>query len=140
VRLWFQVLDGLCHLLIRSARSEHYSHQSIAWAGVRCSMITPVLSCSEGLSVFPAPEVAEGPAIQNALSLLLEHGFQKVVLASDCLWMVQRISSQSQDRSPAGAVVRDIKLLATKFWSCIFKHVCRNSNVVAHVLAHSSDH
>lgn len=52
--------------------------------------------------------------------------------------MVQRISSSTTDRSQAGVVVKDIKILAGRFISCFFKHVSRNSNVVAHSLARSS--
>jgi hypothetical protein len=36
--------------------------------------------------------------------------------------------------------VRDIKTLTRRFTSCIFKHVRRSSNVVAHRLARSSEH
>ena len=97
-----------------------------------------ILSCSEGLMEFPDPEVAKGLAIRQASTTLRDHGFQKVLIASDCLTMVQRITSSAQDRSPVASVVKDIKVLTGGFNSCSFKHVSRSFNIIAHRLARSS--
>jgi hypothetical protein len=44
------------------------------------------------------------------------------------------------DRSPIGAIVKEIKTRATMFVSCIFSHVKRCCNVAAHTLAKSTEH
>jgi hypothetical protein len=68
-----------------------------------------------------------------------EHPFSKVVLVSDCLSLIQRISSPRLDRSSLGSIISDIKFLAADFKSCSFKFSSRSSNVVAHKLARSSE-
>ena len=49
--------------------------------------------------------------------------------------MINRILSPTQDRSPAGSVVRDIKFLMEGFESTSLKHINRSLNIVAHKLA-----
>jgi ribonuclease HI len=98
-----------------------------------------ILSCSEGLTGFPTLEMAEALAIRRALSVSKERGFQKIILVSDCLSLIQRISSTARDRSTLGIIVGDIKTLKTDFQSCIFRFSSRISNVVAHKLARSAE-
>jgi hypothetical protein len=78
-------------------------------------------------------------AMRRALVLSTDHGFKHVVFASDCLTVIQKISSLAKDRSMVGSVVGDIKTLANEFSVCSFKHVGRKVNVVAHCLARSSE-
>jgi hypothetical protein len=79
--------------------------------------------------------MAEAIAIRRALVPAREYGFSQVILASDCLSMIQRLISEVRDRSSVGSVVSDIKQLATEFSSVSFKHYGRKQNVPAHVLA-----
>ena len=72
------------------------------------------------------------------LDISQDQGFRKVLLVSDCLSVIQRISSPIRDRSPVGTVITDIKVQATAFESVSFKFSGRRSNLVAHILAHSS--
>uniref|UniRef100_A0ACD5YZ07 Uncharacterized protein n=1 Tax=Avena sativa TaxID=4498 RepID=A0ACD5YZ07_AVESA len=72
-----------------------------------------LFSCSEGLEMLPIPELAEAIAARGALMMARDKGFQKIIMVSDCLSLVQRISSPSQDRSMTGSVVGDIKNLMT---------------------------
>jgi hypothetical protein len=60
------------------------------------------------------------------------------VLVSNCLSLIQRISSTRMDRSLLGSVIKDIKSLAADFQSCAFKFASRKLNVVAHKLARSA--
>jgi ribonuclease HI len=99
-----------------------------------------ILSVSEGLAGLPSPEMAEALAARQALVISRDHGVTKAVLVSDCLSLVQRISSKGLDRSPLGSVIADIKTLATDFESCSFKFASRDVNVVAHKLARCSEH
>lgn len=82
-----------------------------------------------------SPETAEAMAIRCALRAALDEGYQKIVLASDCLSIIQRIQSVGCDRSMNGALISDIKVLATGFWDCSFMHVSRSTNAAAHLLA-----
>jgi hypothetical protein len=58
---------------------------------------------------------------------------------SDCLSLVQRVSSPVHDRLLIGAVVYDIKTLKKDFESCSVRFSSRNTNVVAHKLARSAE-
>lgn len=95
---------------------------------------------SEQLQGFSEPELAEALAIRRALEVCRSEGCSSIVLASDCLSMVNKIKSTAQDRSRVGAVVSDIKSLASGFTQCSFLHVRRGMNVAAHKLARSCEH
>jgi hypothetical protein len=65
------------------------AERRMGWAAVfrdHCGAF--ILSCSEGLTGFPTPEMAEALAIRRALSVSKEHGFQKIILVSDCLSLI----------------------------------------------------
>jgi ribonuclease HI len=96
-------------------------------------------ACSELLSEVTSPELAEALAIRRALAFVREEGFDKIMLASDCLSVVRRINNSTLDRSFLGVVVQDIKKEATLLSSCSFLHVPRKLNESAHVLARRSE-
>jgi hypothetical protein len=83
------------------------------------------IACSELVKEVTTPEVAEALAVRRALSFAKEEGFDKLVIASDCLSLVRRINSSELDRSQVGVVVQDIKAMATNFASPSFIHVFR---------------
>jgi hypothetical protein len=78
-------------------------------------------------------------ALRRALSLAGDEGFDKIVVASDCLSLVQRVNSPVIDRSQVGVIVQDIKTLADGFASVSFIHVYRQCNIAAHTLARSAE-
>jgi ribonuclease HI len=84
-------------------------------------------ACSELISEVTSPQLAKALAIRRALSFTREEGFEKIMIASDCLSVVQRINNTAQDRSFLGAVIQDIKMEATLFTSCSFLHVSVSS-------------
>jgi hypothetical protein len=45
-----------------------------------------------------APEVAEALAMRLAIKFAGEEGFEKVIISSDCLSVVQRVLSHGADR------------------------------------------
>jgi hypothetical protein len=98
-----------------------------------------VLVISEPLRGFTSPEMAEALALQRAVIVAGERGYDKVIFASDCLSLIQRILSPKPDRSLVGAVVADIKLKRRCFSSVSFRHVKRSLNEAAHILARSYD-
>ena len=52
-------------------------------------------------------------AIRTALYFAQEEGMDRIIVASDCLSVVQRLSARDRDRSGCGPVIEDIKRLAT---------------------------
>jgi hypothetical protein len=64
----------------------------------------------------------------------------KVMVVSDCLFLVQRLRSPAQDRSFVGVVCQDIKLLRSGFTIFSINHVSHHSNESAHILARSAEH
>lgn len=64
-----------------------------------------ILSLSEGVEGFPSPELAEALAVRRALTVAWSHGVTKVVPVSDCLSLIQRLSSPGQDRSILGSEI-----------------------------------
>jgi hypothetical protein len=94
-----------------------------------------VAACSTVTDDVILPELAEAMSIRQALSFAREEGFPKIILASDCLSVIQRIKSSMTDRSPFGSVIEDIKTSSKYFISCYFRHVVRVLNVPAHQLA-----
>ena len=60
-----------------------------------------------------------------------------VLFASDCQSLVNKIISGKIDRSSIGTVINDTKFASRGFVSAEFKHVGRQVNVAAHLLAKS---
>jgi hypothetical protein len=56
-----------------------------------------VLCARERLDIFPRLELAEALAARRALMVAKEHGVARVALVSDCLSMIQRLTSKVQD-------------------------------------------
>lgn len=117
-----------------------FSDQGKSGAGVvaldhagRC-----VIACCESFQGKLIPELAEAKALRRAIFLAREENFDKVIFASDCLSLIQRLHSSSRDRSSVGSVVADIKFASSVFSSVLFKFVRRHGNVVAHCLAKAS--
>ena len=86
------------------------------------------------------PEVAEAMALRQALILANNLGIRNIMVASDCLLLINKVKGLGFDRSPIGAIVHDIRKCATKFVSCTFIHVNRTCNEAAHVLAKLVEH
>ena len=61
-----------------------------------------------------------------------ERRLDKVIFASDCLSLIQRLQSSSLDRSVVGILVGEIKSLVDVFREVSFTQVKRNLNVAAH--------
>ena len=97
------------------------------------------MSVSEGMSIFPSPELAEAMAVCRGLMAAQSRGVHRIILASDWLFLIQRISSPGMDRSPLGTVIADIRSMASDFQSCTFQFHRRNFNVVAHKLARNAE-
>ena len=93
-----------------------------------------IISYSIGVREVYNPELAEAIAIKRGLLFALDEG---IILASDCLTVIQRINSLVMDRSLCGPMIQDIKHLRTSFSTSSIFHVRREQNVSAHLLARS---
>jgi hypothetical protein len=67
--------------------------------------------------------------------LARDEDLDKIILASDCLSVVQRVNSSTRDRSLVRVVVEDIKVMAASMSSVTVRHISRLLNNSAHVLA-----
>jgi hypothetical protein len=94
-------------------------------------------ACRQHLQGFSSPEFAEPLALLRAVSLAREKELDKVIFATDCLSLVQRLHSSTLDRSQVGILVGEIKSLFCAFTEVSFVHVKRNLNGAAHYLAQS---
>jgi hypothetical protein len=90
------------------------------------------------LNWLSEPEYAKALALPHDVILAKEEGFDRVVFASDCLSLVQRLSSSTKHRPYVGILVADIKVLVQHFSSPSLCHVKRFLNEAAHILAKSS--
>jgi hypothetical protein len=78
-------------------------------------------------------------AERSAVARAKDHGLTKIILESDCLSLMQRLSGTHQDRSILGAAIADIKTQKTGFESCLFRISSHVTNVVAHTLTRSAE-
>lgn len=81
------------------------------------------IACCEPLQGELEPEFTEARALRRAICLALVENYNKVIFASDCLSLIERLHSSVHDRSSVSSVVADIKLVSTGFTSVAFKHV-----------------
>ncbi|XP_071680384.1 uncharacterized protein [Lolium perenne] len=94
---------------------------------------------SQLLDETMTPEIAEAHAIRCAVSLARDEGWNRIVLASDCLAVIQRIKAPERDKSLVGVVIEDIKFLAHSLSSVTFRHVSRLCNNSAHTVARRAE-
>jgi hypothetical protein len=98
-----------------------------------------VAACSELIPDVMMPELAEALAVRRAMTLARGEAYDKIMWATDFLFVVHHINSSTLDRSFLGVVIQDIKKEAEMFSSYSFFHVPRKRNVSAHVLARHSE-
>jgi hypothetical protein len=94
-----------------------------------------LFACSQVFDEVTASELAEALAVRCALALVREEGFDKIILASNCLSVIQRINSPLMDRTDIDVVIQDVKAMMTDFSSVEFLHISRLLNVLAYILA-----
>jgi hypothetical protein len=97
-----------------------------------------VAACCNSFPNVIVPELAEAMVVRLALSFARDEGLNNLIIASDCLSVVQSAKSSTRNHSFCGPVLEDIKFLMSFFESCSIRHVYRGQNVAAHCLARSS--
>jgi ribonuclease HI len=138
VSRWSPPPEGTVHINVDAARFSSSRRMGIG-AVIRNHKRECSIAWSELIQEVTAPDVAEALSLRHAMSLAGEEGFDKLVIESDCLSLVQRVKSLEIDRSHVGVVVQDIKALVSGFSSVFFNHVYRHCNVAAHTLARSTE-
>ncbi|KAK3164390.1 hypothetical protein QOZ80_1AG0017010 [Eleusine coracana subsp. coracana] len=85
--------------------------------------------------------MVETIAFRRAIHFAMQFPFRKVMMATDCLLLINKLRSRTVDRSHTGIIIEDIKQ-AKRVSPVVFSfiHVSRNCNEVAHILAKSADH
>jgi hypothetical protein len=71
----------------------------------------------------------------GVVQVVTDKGFDKAIFVSDCLSVIQRINSPTQDRSQVGSRIKNIKTLVAGFSFITFWHVHRSLNEAEHILA-----
>jgi hypothetical protein len=95
-----------------------------------------LVACNQLFDEVMTPEIAEALAVRCALTLARDEDLNKVIVASDCLSVVQRINSSTRDRSLVGIIVEDIQAMIATMSSVTCCHISRLLNNSAHILAH----
>lgn len=80
-------------------------------------------------------ECAETLAIRFSLSFSKECGFNNILIESDNLRVISRLTKLVPDNSYLSAILQDCCWIANSFESVIYSHVGREGNKVAHGLA-----
>ena len=80
-------------------------------------------ACGEHVKGVTSLEMAEALALRRAVSFVVAEGFSHLIVATDCLSVIQRVLSSEVDRSALGAVTEDVKRLARSMTTCSFIHV-----------------
>jgi hypothetical protein len=81
--------------------------------------------------------MVEALAVRQALAVTRDKDFKSIILASDCIYQIQKIQARGIDRSSVGTMVGDIKRLSIVFSSRSCKHVRHLCNGAVHNLARS---
>jgi ribonuclease HI len=93
-----------------------------------------VSSFCQKMHIQADPELAEALAVRFAIVRAKDLKLQRVIVASDCLNVVNKIKASGINRSLVGPIVQDIRNLARES-SFAFIHVPKGCNEAAHVLA-----
>ena len=85
--------------------------------------------------------MAETIAFRRAVQFALQLPHNQVLVASDCLPLINKLRGRTIDRSHTEIIVEDIKKMRRES-SVVFSfiHVTRTCNQVAHILAKSARH
>jgi ribonuclease HI len=70
-----------------------------------------VTACNEYQEEVTSPEIAEALALRCTITLARDEGFTKIIINSDCLFVVNRVNVGEDDRSLCGPVIHDIRKL-----------------------------
>jgi hypothetical protein len=97
-------------------------------------------AASQGIGNITNPEMAETIAFRCTILFAMQQSYDRVMVASDCLSLINNLKSHTMDHPHRGIIMEDIKfLMRTSSVIFSFINVIRLCNQVAHVLARSAD-
>jgi hypothetical protein len=84
---------------------------------------------SQGIDKITNPEMAKTIAFRCAIPFAMQQSQDRVMIASDCLSLINKLKTHIMDLSHTGIIVEDIKLLMrTSSVIFSFTHVSRLRN------------
>ncbi|OMO51638.1 hypothetical protein CCACVL1_29675 [Corchorus capsularis] len=87
------------------------------------------------LEVVADAFTAECLASLKAICWARDMGFHDIIMEGDARSIITKVNSTQHDFSPIDPYIADLKFLSSLFRSCVFTHVIRAGNAVAHSLA-----
>jgi ribonuclease HI len=136
---WSPPLEGTVFINVDAALFSSSKRMGVGVV-IRDHIGNCLVACNQLLDEVTTPEIAEALAVRCALTLARDEGLDKIILASDCLSVVQRVNSSTRDRSLVGVVVEDIKAMTASMSSVTVRHISRLLNNSAHDLARRVQH
>ncbi|KAK8552337.1 hypothetical protein V6N12_040937 [Hibiscus sabdariffa] len=108
-----------------------------SWSGVVVrNSIGEIMGACRRFSPFVASAfMAEAYAALHAIDLLIDLGFDSVVIEGDSLTIIKKLQASSSDLSELSAVIFEVQAKAKTLRNCSFNFTPRASNQVAHIIA-----
>ncbi|KAG8383859.1 hypothetical protein BUALT_Bualt04G0057500 [Buddleja alternifolia] len=78
---------------------------------------------------------AEALAAREAIKLAIRCGWSSIIIEGDCVQVIQKLQQCVPDFSTISPIISDVLYLVSLFSSCVFSHVRRSGNRVAHSFA-----
>ncbi|CAI9783491.1 unnamed protein product [Fraxinus pennsylvanica] len=114
----------------------HHLHKAGVGVVLRDQTGTVLMAASKGEREVADPEMIEFPAVLQGLQLVMSMGISRLVIESDCLFVVSQLNDEeSISLSPWSSIIADIRCLLSVFLDVKICHVNRLGNGVAHELA-----
>ncbi|KAM1520037.1 hypothetical protein ACFX15_022281 [Malus domestica] len=106
----------------------------VGWVGCDFAGLLQTAGGS-GTGICHNAAAAEACAIRSALMACIENGFDKVVIESDALVIIQMLKKDSTQDYSIECILGDIEILVQRLTSVTFSFVPRESNRAAHSVA-----
>ena len=130
---WLPPPHGFHKINVDRASSDLENSSSIGVV-IRDSFGHVVAALSRPLHAYFAAEISELLALEQGVLLAQELQLSRIILESNSLNVIQAIHDKATGSS-YGHIVQGILQASESFESCLFKHLSRNFNTVAHELA-----
>ncbi|KAH1047688.1 hypothetical protein J1N35_038472 [Gossypium stocksii] len=92
-------------------------------------------ACTYPWENIPDPMMADASAYLQAIIMVEYMGFQDICIEGDALTIMNKLNSKEEDKSCICNLIKEIKRRGNNFRKLSFRHVPREANMVAHVMA-----
>ena len=130
---WSAPPAGFFKINVDGAASDDGKPSSIGVI-IRDCQGSPTAASSKVLSSPFSVEITEALALQEGVLLASEMGLSKVIFEGDALSIIQAVN-EGNVGGDFGHIIQNIRDLSLSFTWCLFQHLNRNGNRVAHDLA-----